>query len=168
MPLWEGGRFAGTEAERIRVLTEAAGYSDYVSIELRTEKKLRDAFVKDASKKGAKVIVSCHDFEKTPDSKEIGKILKEEESAGADVAKIAFLARDYADVLRTMEPLLDKRRKIPVIAISVGEYGRISRILGPLLGSYMTFASPAKGRESAPGQLSVDELKKVLAIVGKR
>ena len=167
MPVWEGGRFKGSEKQRMRVLSEASSFSDYVSIELRTDNSPRSALIKRAQEKGVKVIVAYHDFEKTPAPGEIKKILVKEERTGADVGKIAFLAQDYGDVLRTMQVLLDKDRRMPVIALSMGDAGRVSRILGPLLGSYMTFASPSKGKEAAPGQLTVDELKKVLSIVGK-
>jgi len=87
---------------------------------------------------------------------------------GADIAKVAFQANSYEDVMRLMGVLPENDVGIPVIAVSMGEYGRISRILGPLLGSYLTFAAPAKGQEAAPGQLTVEELHTVFDILSRK
>ena len=165
MPQWEGGRFRGGEAERISILQEAINFSDYVSIELRTEEGLRNRIINEAKECGVKVIVSYHDFKKTPEREEILTIIEEEKAAGGSIAKIAFMPKDYIDVLRTMEVLLRDDLGIPVIAASMGELGKISRILGPLFGSYLTFASPGRGKESAPGQLTVGELRKILGSI---
>lgn len=165
MPQWEGGRFKGSEDERISILQDAIKFSDYISIELRTKEVLRNKIINEAREGGVKVIVSYHDFEKTPNEEEILEILKKEQEAGGDIAKIAFMPKNYEDILKTMKVLLENKLKIPIIAISMGELGKISRILGPLFGSYLTFASPGKGKESAPGQLTVDELRKVFEIL---
>jgi len=168
MPKWEGGLFTGKEDERAAILIEAMKFSEYVSLELRTEKDVRSRIINESNKNkknGLKVIVAYHDYKKTPEKDEIVKILKEEKDVGADIAKIAFFAKDHRDVLRTMEALLENRTGIPVIAISMGEAGKVSRILGPLFGSYMTFASPRKGKESAPGQLTAEELREVMRIL---
>jgi len=165
MPEWEGGRFTGNEKERVGLLIEFLDNCDYVTIELNTEAQLRDKLVKEAKKKGVKVIVSSHDFEKTPTKEGIKKILRREKQAGADIVKVAFTAKSYNDALRTMEVLLDKGIGIPVIAVSMGSYGKISRVLGPLFGSYLTYAAAKKGKESAPGQLTVEETKKVLGVL---
>jgi len=70
--------------------------------------------------------------------------------------------------MRLMGVLPENDVGIPIIAVSMGEYGKISRILGPLLGSYLTFAAPAKGREAAPGQLTVEELHTVFDILSRK
>ncbi|MBN2250498.1 MAG: type I 3-dehydroquinate dehydratase [Candidatus Altiarchaeota archaeon] len=168
MPEWEGGLFKGTEKERITILKEAVKYAAYVSIELNTKRGLRDELMEDARCKNVKTIVACHDFRKTPRKEDIIKTLEKEKDAGADIAKIAYHAKDYGDVLKTMQALTESKLGIPVIAVSMGEYGRISRVIGPLFGSYLTFASAGKGKESAPGQLTIDELKQVLGILKAR
>jgi 3-dehydroquinate dehydratase-1 len=168
MPEWEGGRYVGSEDDRISTLTGAFEFSDYVSIELKTREDLRNRIISEAGKSGVKVIVSYHDFEKTPTEEEILDILKKEKEAGADIAKIAFMAGNYGDVLRVMNVLVENKAGIPIIAISMGEFGKISRVLGPLFGSYLTFASTGGGSESAPGQLTVDELKQILEIIEQR
>lgn len=165
MPVWEGGKFKGSENERAEILLSAIEFSNYVTIELRTRKSLRDPLIKKAKERGVKVIVSYHDFNSTPEKKEIMKIIKKEHSAGADIAKVAFMPKNYADVLNAMYALVENKLKIPVIAISMGKIGKISRVIAPALGSYMAYASAGKGKESAEGQLTVKELKEVLKIL---
>ena len=166
MPGWENGKFEGSETDRIDVLLSSMDFSDYISIELRTEKKLRDKLISECRKKSVKVIVSYHDFNSTPDIPWILRILHEEENAGADIAKIAFMPGNYEDVLNVMNVLVRNDLEIPIIAMSMGELGKTSRIMGAILGSYVTFASAGKGKESAAGQLTVSEMRTVLGILG--
>ena len=164
MPKFEGGNFEGSEEERIALLLRAIEFSDYVTIELRTEKNLISKILKSAKRNGVKVILAYHDFESTPDKEEIIKILRRQKALGGDIGKIAFMPKNYQDVMNTMEVLF-QRIGIPIIAISMGRIGRISRVIGPILGSYLTFASPEKGKESAEGQLTVEELRKIMEIL---
>ncbi|OYT42546.1 MAG: type I 3-dehydroquinate dehydratase [Candidatus Altiarchaeales archaeon ex4484_43] len=170
MPSWEGGNFGGQEGERFEILNKAIGFAEFVTIELRAKKKYRDELIKRAKEIGVKVIIAYHDFDSTPERKEIMKILNRERDSRADIAKVAFMANDYKDVLNLMQVLVDKNLDekfgIPIIALSMGKPGRISRVLAPLLGSYLTFASVERGRESAEGQLTVNELRKILKILG--
>jgi len=165
MPEWEGGLFKAEEDERIDILLEALNFCsslDYVSIEFKTEKILLDKIIESAKKKKIKVIISNHNFQETPKKEEILNILELEEKAGADIAKVAFMPKNYSDVLTVLSVLVDNDLKIPVIAISIGKLGKISRVIGLLMGSYLTFASVEKGRESAVGQMGVDEVREAL------
>jgi 3-dehydroquinate dehydratase type I len=169
MPSWEGGSFSGSEEDRLRILSSTLLFVDYVTIELRTEKRLLDALLGEANKAKVKIIISYHDFVSTPEKEKIISILNDEKSAGADIAKVAFMAKDESDVLRLMQALVEKRDdpafKLPIIAVSMGEAGKISRVVAPLLGAYLTYAAPSKGKESAPGQLTFDEVNRILAVV---
>jgi 3-dehydroquinate dehydratase type I len=169
MPSWEGGSFHGSEAARARILFSAIPLSDYVTVELRADKALLDALLMDAKKAKVKSIIAYHDFKSTPSKEKIISILNDEKSAGADIAKVAFMAKDDADVLRLMQALVELRDdpafKLPIIAVSMGEAGKISRVVAPLLGAYLTYAAPSKGKESAPGQLTFDEVNKILSVV---
>jgi 3-dehydroquinate dehydratase type I len=167
MPSWEGGKFRGKEGERLEILNKAVRSAEFVTLELRMERKCRDGLIKSAKESGAKVIVAYHDFKSTPERNEIIRILNDEKNSKADIAKVAFMANNYEDVLDLMQVLVDKKSElgIPIIAISMGHFGRISRILSPLLGSYLTFASAGKGKESAEGQLTAEELQKILEIL---
>ncbi len=161
MPAWEGGGFTGTEGERAILLEKALSFADYITVELKTEPEKRDSLIRQAKKRKVKVIVAYHDFKKTPAPGEIRGILADEESCGADVAKIAFTAKDEDDVLRTLHPLVEENQ-IPVIPISMGDKGKASRVLGPLLGAYLTYGFPDGGQPAGPGQMSVGELKSIM------
>jgi 3-dehydroquinate dehydratase/shikimate dehydrogenase len=150
-PQREGGRFAGDEGERIRVLQDAVALgADYVDVELDSVAKLRRA-------PRTKLIVSVHDFEKTPG--DLDAICSRIVATNPDVVKIATTARDVTDNLRIFELL--RGAKLPTIALAMGERGVISRILAPKFGSYLTFATLDAANASAPGQLTVGDLLKV-------
>ena len=168
MPSWEGGKFEGRERERFEILKRSMEFAEFITIELRAKKKYREDLIERAKEIGVKVIIAYHDFNSTPERKEIMRILDRERDSRADIAKVAFMANDHKDVLDLMQVLVDKVDGgfgIPIIALSMGKLGRISRVLAPLLGSYLTFASVEKGRESAEGQLTVNELRKILKIL---
>ncbi|MBN2014691.1 MAG: type I 3-dehydroquinate dehydratase [Candidatus Altiarchaeota archaeon] len=169
MPSWEGGEFTGPEDERVSILSKSLDFADFVTVELNTDPKLRDSLVEAAKKRDVGVIVAYHDFKATPPRKEIIKTLNKEVAAEADIAKVAFTAKNYREVLTLMEVLTDVKEDpsflIPVIVVSMGHFGRISRILAPLLGSYLTYASVDKGKASAPGQLTFDELNWILGVL---
>ncbi|HEX54921.1 MAG: type I 3-dehydroquinate dehydratase [Candidatus Altiarchaeales archaeon] len=169
MPRWEGGNFDGSDEKRINILLKALDFSEYITVELMTEKRLRDGLIERARENNKKVILSYHDFNGTPPINKILEILERERGEGADIAKVAFMPRNYEDVLEVMRALVIKKNDnkfgIPIIAVSMGEIGKVSRILAPILGSYLTYASIEKGRESAPGQLTVNELRQILRIL---
>ena len=159
MPCWEGGKFNGAESTRISMMSSISKFFDYITIELRCCDL--SLFVRSARKQNPciKVILSYHDFESTPELNTILNIIKLEKKHGADIAKIAFTPCDLEDVLRVMEALVKGRAGIPVIAISMGDAGKISRVIAPVFGSYLTFASLGEGRESAPGQMSIADVR---------
>ncbi|MEE9200585.1 MAG: shikimate dehydrogenase [Candidatus Brocadiales bacterium] len=147
-PKREGGKFAGSEEERLSLLEHAAALgADYVDIE-------HDVVNKFTKKSGTKLIVSYHNFSETPDYDKLREIYNG--LAGADVVKIVTFAQEITDNLRIFK-LLEEART-PTIALCMGEPGQISRILAPKFGSFLTFASLGSGKESAPGQLSAREL----------
>ena len=160
MPKWEGGLFTGSEKERLQVLESCIPYSDYVTIELEAGARLRSELIKKARKRKVKVIVASHDFRKTPQKEEILRLIKAEKKAGADIAKVAFMAKKSEDTFTLISALAENKVKIPVIALSMGEKGRISRMLAPLFGSCITFAASSKAKASAPGQVTLDEIKR--------
>jgi 3-dehydroquinate dehydratase / shikimate dehydrogenase len=152
-PAEEGGMFAGTESRRIALLEQAASLgAEYVDIELASAAEYHG--------KGAKKVVSHHDFRGVPaDAKAIHARLV---AAGADVAKIAVTAHGIHDNLVTFDLLKDVGGSIPTIALCMGEHGLISRILAPKFGGFLTFAAAQSNREvkaSAPGQITARQLR---------
>jgi 3-dehydroquinate dehydratase-1 len=134
----------------------------YVDVEIEAEPSYRERIVIKARSRGCKVIVSFHDYEKTPSRRELEAALAECFRIGADIAKMACTARCDMDNARLLG-LLDRSEK--VIVIGMGEKGRITRIVAPLLGSPFTFASLRPGMETAKGQIDRETLRDLIETV---
>ena len=116
-----------------------------------------------AHKAGMTVIGSNHDFSKTPAKEEIIRRLCKMQEMGMDVAKIAVMPQSEADVLTLLDATREMKEKhtdSPVITMSMGAKGVISRMTGEIFGSSLTFAM--LGKASAPGQVPLEELKDIL------
>ena len=85
---------------------------------------------------------------------------------GADIAKIAMMPKNMSDVYRVMAVTSDINLDIPVISMSMGKMGMISRIAGELYGSSVTFGCAHAA--SAPGQLNASDLSDILGIIHKQ
>ncbi|AEG18739.1 3-dehydroquinate dehydratase [Methanobacterium paludis] len=152
----EGGSFDGSEEERIEILFEAAKYADFVDIELKTDENYRSKIIK-VSKA---TIISYHDFKKTPSVTELLDIVKRESEIG-DISKFAVMPENIQDTLVVLEVL---SRVQNTIGISMGNIGKYTRVIAPLFGSPITFASLDK--KSAPGQLDVTNTRNILDKLG--
>lgn len=152
------------EAKRRRLLLAAvrAGAA-FVDLELDAETRFRDRLVRAARGRKARVIVSHHDFRKTPPRAELEAIVGRAFEIGADVAKIACRVNDARDSARLLG-LLDFDK--PLVVIGMGKKGRLTRIAAPLLGSLWTYASLGRGRETADGQLDAASLERHLLELG--
>lgn len=157
-PKKEGGKFSGSEKERIAILKLIAEYNPFLlDVEFNTMN--RDiALVKYLSLAKTKLLVSWHDFKKTPSSKELEKKMRQMSKFSHNV-KIVSTARSTDDATRMLE-LYSKKGKNNLISFSMGDFGRISRILCLYLGSPYTYVS--LGKAVAPGQFSVNEIKKII------
>ena len=138
---------------------------EYVDCELRNSPEqigyLRDI----ATQNHTGIIMSYHNFDHTPAKAALLAKLVEAEKSGADVAKIAVMPHNLDDVLILLQVTLDAKNslKIPVITMSMGEYGALTRMVGGVFGSTVTFAV-GQG-SSAPGQIPIEDLRRVLEIV---
>jgi 3-dehydroquinate dehydratase-1 len=155
----EGGAWKGSEEERIRTLISLLPEADAVDIELCA--KERDAVVKKARDAGKTVIISTHDFQKTPGNDVMKRIIIDSFAAGADIAKLAVIPNSLADVLRLLDVTL--LSKGAVCTIAMGEQGKFSRVVAPVYGSVMTYGYVEKA--TASGQLRVDELRQILKLL---
>ncbi|MFZ2411305.1 MAG: type I 3-dehydroquinate dehydratase, partial [Candidatus Methanoperedens sp.] len=155
----EGGAWERSEDERIKTLSSLIPLADAVDIELCAED--RDAVVKKAKSAGKTVIISTHDFQKTPELDVMTGIIGESFEAGADIAKLAVMPQSFEDVLRLFEATLHSKEAVCTIAM--GSFGRHSRVIAPIYGSVMTYGYV--DISTAPGQLRVDELKSVLKLL---
>ena len=141
------------------------GFADAIDIELFMGEEVAGELIAIAHKNDIKVIMSNHDFDKTPESHEIKKRLLKMEELGADVAKMAVMPNSKDDVLRLMSVTQEVKKeiKVPVVTMSMGKLGVVSRMAGELFGSDMTFATVTKA--SAPGQIEIDKLKEIIDII---
>ncbi|MED0895025.1 type I 3-dehydroquinate dehydratase [Aneurinibacillus migulanus] len=114
---------------------------------------------------GIKMIMSYHNFDCTPEVGTLNKKLIEAERMQADIAKIAVMPNHLEDVLTLLRVTLDAKQKlkIPVITMSMGAYGSLTRMFGGAFGSAVTFA--VGENSSAPGQVPIEDMKTVLAIL---
>ena len=114
---------------------------------------------------GIALIMSYHNFQLTPDAEMLDSKFAAAERLGADVAKVAVMPTNEQDVL-TLLAATDRARqalKIPLISMSMGGIGSLSRIMGWVYGSAATFAVGKSS--SAPGQIAIEDLRAVLATV---
>ena len=162
----EGGKWTGTEARRIEALLQAIELgAGMVDIELRT-KNLEN--IVPMIKKRVKCLVSSHDFEKTPPIGELEKIVIGQIKAGADICKVVTTARQFDDnltVLSLVSSFVNEGRATKIVSFAMGAEGQLSRTLSPLVGSDFTYASIAAGKESAPGQMTVEQLHSIYGMI---
>lgn len=157
-PKSEGGKFEGSEKERIAMLKLIAEYNPFLlDVEFNTIKKNKE-LAKYLKSTETELLISWHDFKKTPKSSELEN-MRRQMSKFANNVKIVTTAKSIDDSTRTLQ-LYSKNEKNNLIAFAMGDNGRISRILCLYLGSPYTYVS--LGKPVAPGQFSVDEVKNIL------
>ncbi len=163
----EGGGFAGTEAERIAALIRAVRLgADYVDIEEATDPALKTELRSALAGGPARLICSWHDFSGTPAAEFLREKLKACMADAPAIVKIVTHAGAAADCLRVLGLIPRALQKGQAIAaFCMGEKGKISRIMAPLIGSAITYASLDREEASAPGQLTIDELKTINRIM---
>lgn len=163
-PKRQGGMFEGREVDRVEVLRRAATVGfEYVDLELDTPGI--GELVEELKELGVKVIVSYHDFERTPDLKELRWLLSRELSYQPHVCKLITYARSLGDNLVCLTLLSRLRRDIKAVCFAMGKLGLVSRVLSPLYGGFFTYASLRKGFETAPGQPTVEELRTFVKLI---
>ena len=157
-PISEGGNFSGSEKNRISILKLIAEYNPFLlDIELNSLSKNKNLqrYLKST---GTDILLSWHNFKQTPDTSVLKKKLAQMKKFSNNI-KIVTMAKSVNDATRVLS--LYKNNNTKLIAFSMGNYGRISRILCLFLGSPYTYVS--LGKPVAPGQFSVDEVKSIFA-----
>jgi len=162
----EGGKYWVNERRRVGILEEAIDLgAEFVDVEFGTERSLLQSLI--ANKKGTQVILSFHDFQGTPSQRELRRLYERMARWGPDLVKIVTFAKSWEDNLRILSliPYVCKKNQ-KVLAFCMGEKGKMSRIFSPLMGAAWTFASLNKNQASAPGQLTIQELKDIWERLG--
>jgi 3-dehydroquinate dehydratase type I len=157
----EGGKWTGGEAERRALLRMALALgADFVDLELAADAAWRREMWQGRGQ--AKIILSWHDFSGTPETAQLEATLQKMLDQEADIIKMVTMARQPEDNLRLLS--LIPQAKAPgreIIAFCMGPAGKWSRVVAPLLGSFLTFAPFTKKGASAPGQLTVNEVQRL-------
>lgn len=153
----EGGEQELTPVERKKLFKGLIPYCDAVDIELSSGVMIKE-IIEIARKNDKKVIISYHDFKGTPDDKKLLEIVKKAKKAKADIVKLATLVKTQ-EHLRSLGRILLKTDDL--IVIGMGKRGVPTRSLFPMLGSLITYGTVTGS--TAPGQLSVKELKKAFS-----
>lgn len=144
------------------------GFVDLIDVEVFSGDDAVKNIIQTAHAHGIKVIASNHDFEGTPAREELVARLCKMQDLGADILKIAVMPQTRSDVLTLLsvtEEMSSLHTSRPVITMSMGRTGTLSRLCGEVFGSAVTFAS--FGKVSAPGQIAIEDLKAGLLLLHK-
>lgn len=165
----EGGEreISGEEYREFYRIVLGSGRADAIDVELFQGEETVRELVGLARKSGVKTVLSNHDFHATPPEAELLARLARMQELGGDIGKIAVMPESMADVLAllTATEKASRTLSIPIITMSMGGRGAVSRILGELTGSVLTFGMA--GIPSAPGQIPVGELRELLEEIHK-
>lgn len=166
----EGGEKIALPEEKVIALYRAVCESrqiDLIDFEMSND-LAHIALVREAAKANdIKLVLSFHNFSFTPGLETLGQRFFQAEHLGADIAKVAVMPRNLEDVLTLLGATLSASQKlrIPLISMSMGPYGSLTRLFGWTFGSALTFAVGASS--SAPGQVPIEDLNTVLSILQK-
>ncbi|MBW2648002.1 MAG: type I 3-dehydroquinate dehydratase [Deltaproteobacteria bacterium] len=161
-PISEGGLWNGNEKSRLQELSKAAEMgAAFIDIELRTK---RLAVVVERFKRYTRCIISSHNLRTTPPLPHLTKIVEKQIKAGADICKVVTTAVRMEDNF-TMLELIRLFPSNTLVSFAMGEEGKLSRLLSPLVGGAFSYASVKTGAESAVGQLSVKQLNRIYEVI---
>ena len=163
----EGGQLKISDADYESTYTEylKQPFMQFLDIEMFRDQARVEKLTQRAHQKNVLVIMSNHDFDKTPTQQDIEQRLLKQDQMGADILKIAVMPKSKQDVLTLMNATLNvsQKSKKPLLTMSMGRLGTISRIATANMGGSMSFGMI--GEASAPGQIDVAQLKQFLKIV---
>lgn len=154
----ERGGFSAPEKQRLEAYDGMLPLCHAIDIELRST-EIRDEVLLRAGCAGRTKIVSYHNFDATPSDSEVQDIVDEMFEVKADIAKVAVMPADQADVDR-LAAFTERNAERPIVVIAMGKLGRESRVRFPALGSRLTYG--CVGETIAPGQWQIAELRKAL------
>jgi 3-dehydroquinate dehydratase I len=166
----EGGERIGLSEEQVVTLYRAicaSRHADLIDFEMGNDPG-HVRYVREIAKAhGIELILSFHDFERTPGADRLNQRFAQAQRLGADVAKVAVMPRSMEDVLTLLTATLHASRTldIPVVSMSMGDLGSMTRLCGCAFGSAMTFA--AGQGSSAPGQMPIEDVVAGLALLRK-
>lgn len=167
----EGGKKSISDEGYVQLLSDMVrnGQLDLLDIEMFREHEGVMSLVALAHRHNVPVIMSSHDFKQTPSQQEIVTRLRQQQAMGADILKMAAMPKDAGDVLTMMSAtweVFSQYAERPLLTMSMGGKGALSRMSGELTGSALTFAMV--GEASAPGQIAADQLHSTIDLLHKQ
>ncbi|HFK9536963.1 TPA: type I 3-dehydroquinate dehydratase [Acinetobacter baumannii] len=140
-------------------------FMDWLDVEMFRDQKVVSEIVQKAHQKKVLIVMSNHDFQKTPSQEEIEKRLLKQDQMGADILKIAVMPKSKQDVFTLINATLKVSQQTtkPLLTMSMGQLGTISRVATANMGGSYSFGMI--GQASAPGQIDVTKLKQILQTV---
>lgn len=163
----EGGNLQISTEDYVNINQKVSelGLADLIDVEVLMDERRMRRLITRIHENGVKVIASNHNFTETPPRKELLKIMERLDKSGGDILKIAVMPSTLYDVWKllevTNEMTVEHTRK-PVVTMSMGEMGGLSRFSGELFGSAITFG--VVGKPSAPGQIPIEKLQDMMSI----
>ncbi|MEZ0323338.1 MAG: type I 3-dehydroquinate dehydratase [Hydrogenothermaceae bacterium] len=151
----EGGGRDIPDLERVKIFENVVEMADILDVEFSSE-SIREEIINLAKCNGKLSLVSYHDFEKTPNVEFIQNYIDVVKSIGGDIVKFAFKVNSFEDVANIM-CITHKNRDRNIVAIAMGDVGKISRVAGFIFGSIITYTYI--GESFAPGQIEIGKLK---------
>lgn len=163
----EGGQMEVTDNQYAEIYSQYLSnpFMQLLDIEMFRDTTIVKNLTQLAHEQDVLIIMSNHDFDKTPPQQEIVKRLLQQDALGADILKIAVMPQSKKDVLTLMNATLEvsERSSKPLLTMSMSQLGTISRIATANMGGSMSFGMI--GEASAPGQIDVTNLKGILQTV---
>jgi 3-dehydroquinate dehydratase I len=154
----EGGKGERDETRRLAELLRAVEAGAAIA-DIELQSQYLEKYVS-LIKSRARCLISFHDTLKTPAAERLAEIVEQERAAGADICKVVTRACSFEDNIALLK-LVRRFAGSSIVAFAMGEAGRVSRILSPLAGGYFTYASLSGGKESAAGQIPVEEMAEI-------
>ena len=152
-----------SDSERVELLKAGMKLgATYVDIEIETSAEDMELLNSAAEQAGTSVIISYHNFKRTIDREDLESVMIACYEKGGEIAKIATRVNAPEDI-RNLLSLYDLPGK--KVILGMGPKGRITRVMGPYLGAEFTFASTGAGGETAPGQLTVNQLNELYKVI---
>lgn len=151
------------DSDRTKLLSAAIdGGAKLIDLEVESKNSFTEPLIAKAKASGCTVIISYHNYNNTPDLKELSKIIEDCIIKGAEMVKIATTVTKTVDISNLLALY---SLNIPILALGMGELGKITRIAALQMGAPFTFVSCDNEKETAPGQISENDMKTILNIL---
>jgi len=160
----EGGITPLSKSRRIQLIEQGLELNaDFVDIEL----SLGAAEINKLKRKNkrSKIILSFHNTKNTPSMQSLKNSAGKMNSFNPQIIKIVTKATSYEDNNKLIKLLEQSKNKHKMVCFAMGKKGSISRVISPLIGNDLIFAAIEKGKETAKGQFTVEELKSISKVI---